>query len=87
MPQDKYGSQADTLSSPSLNPFAVTPSDSVELATIPKALWVGTGGDVRLKGVNGQAVTFKSVPSGHIIPVRASLVYATGTTAADIIAL
>lgn len=87
MPKDNYGSQADTITSPSLAPFAVTPNDTTELATIPKGLWVGGTGDVRLKGVNGSAVTFTAVPAGHIIPVRASIVYATGTTATGIIAL
>lgn len=87
MPRDDYGSQDDTLSSSSLAPFAVSLDDNSDLATIPKALWVGTGGDVRLRGVNGQPVTFVGVPSGFIIPVRASRVFATGTTAADIVAL
>lgn len=85
---DKYGSQSDTITSAALAPYAVTPNDSTDLATIPKGIWVGTGGDVRLRGVNSVAdVTFKAVPSGFIIPVRASRILATGTTATDIVAL
>lgn len=87
-PEDKYGSQQDTLSSSSLAPFAVTPNDNTDLAVIPKALWVGTGGDVALRGVNNAApVLFRNVPSGFIIPVRARRVMATNTTATDIVAL
>lgn len=87
MPRDDYGSQRDTISSSSLSPFAVTPNDDTDLAVIPKALWIGTGGDVRLRGVNGLPVTFAGVPTGFILPVRASRVYETGTTATDIVAL
>lgn len=88
MPTDRYGIGQDTVSSPSLAPVALTPSDSVELAVIPKGLWIGTGGDVTLRAVNGGVdVVFKAVPSGHILPVRARFVRATGTTATDIVAL
>ena len=87
MPKDDYGSQADTLSSSSLAPVEITPNDNADLVSIPKALWIGIGGDVRLRGVNGQSVTFPNVPDGFILPVRARTVYATGTTASGIIAL
>lgn len=88
MPTDRYGIGQDTVSSPSLNPVAVVPSDSVALKDIPKGLWIGTGGDVTIRAVNsGVDVLFKAVPSGHILPVRAAFVKATGTTATDIVAL
>lgn len=88
MPSDSFGSQADTVTSPSLAPFAITPNDDTDLTQIPKALWVGGGGDVVLRGVNNAGnVTFANVPSGFIIPVRARRVMATGTTATGIIAL
>ncbi len=88
MPKDNYGSQSDTITSAALAPYAVTPNNDVDLPIIPKGIWVGTGGDVRLRGINSAAdVTFKAVPSGYIIPVRPSRIYATGTTATDIVAL
>lgn len=88
MPTDDFGSQADSVSSPSLAPFAITPNDSADLAKIPKALWVGTGGDVAVRGVNNASpVVFRNVPNGFIIPVRVVRVLATGTTATDIVAL
>lgn len=88
MPNDPFASQADNAFGTSRAPFAVVPSDSVELPTIPKGLYVGTGGAVVLRGVNGAAdVTFKNVASGQVIDVRAQFVRATGTTAADIVAL
>lgn len=69
-------------------PYAVTPSDSVELSVIPKALYIGTGGTVILRGVGaGADVTFKNVANGQILDVAAQYVRATGTTASDIVAL
>lgn len=69
-------------------PYAVTPSDSVELGVIPKALYIGTGGTVILRGVGGAAdVTFKNVANGQILDVAAQYVRSTGTTASDIVAL
>jgi hypothetical protein len=66
---------------------AVTPNDSTDL-TVGKALiYVGVGGDVKLKLVSGAELVFKNVPAGMFMPVLASRVFATGTTATDILAL
>lgn len=85
---DKFEAMQDSPSGPSRAPFAVTPSDTVELLAVPKALYIGTGGNVVLRGV-GAAVdaTFKNVASGQVLDVRAQYVRATGTTASDIVAL
>jgi len=88
MAVDTFGNFTETVSAPSRRPFAVTPSDSVELTFIPKALYIGTGGTVILRGIDGgEDVTFKNVANGQILDVRAQFVRATGTTAADIVAL
>jgi hypothetical protein len=65
MATDNFQTLSDIPGAPSRAPFAVTPSDSVELSIIPKALYVGTGGTVILRGVGGAAdVTFKNVANG-----------------------
>lgn len=88
MPTDPFAQSSDTAYSPATAPFAVAPSDTVALSVIPKALYVGTAGDVVVRGVSATAdVTFRNVGAGQIIDVRASYVRATGTTAADIVAL
>jgi hypothetical protein len=67
---------------------AVTPSDSVNIVSGPAdALWVGTGGDVAIRSVQGEVVTFKNVPGGTMLLVQTSRVNLTGTTATDIVAL
>ena len=64
------------------------PSDATELAMVTKALYIGTGGNVTVRAVGATSdVTFKNVPTGATIDVRAQFVRATGTTAADIVGL
>jgi hypothetical protein len=64
---------------------AVTPSDSVVIP-MTRALYVGVGGNVRVTDINDN-VTYDNVPSGSILPIQASKVLATGTTASRIVAL
>lgn len=73
--------------SPAQTFAAVTPHDSTNLTTIARALYVGTGGDVVIVGLDNVAVTFKNVPSGTLLPCVARRVNATGTGAQDIVAL
>ena len=85
---DAFSRQADSADAPSSHPLTIVPSDSVPLVATPKALFVGTGGTLVLRTASGAAdVTFKNLASGQILPVRAQFVRATGTTAADIVAL
>lgn len=66
---------------------AVTPSDTVPLADFPtQALYVGGAGDVSVVvPPNAQVVNYPAVPAGATLPVRATHVRATGTTATNII--
>ena len=67
---------------------AVSPSDTTDLAKVCRALWVGGGGAVELITFpGGHDVTFAGVPSGTLLPVRASRVKAGSTTATSILAL
>lgn len=85
---DAFSRQADSAEAPSLHPLAIIPSNTVPLVATPKALYIGTGGTVVLRTASGASdVTFKNLASGQILPVRAQFVRATGTTAADIVAL
>lgn len=88
MSTDVFRHDADDADNPSRAPFSITPHDTNELQLLPKALYVGTGGTVILRGIDGAAdVTFKNVANGQTLDVRAQYVRATGTTAADIIGL
>ena len=83
---DLYAGSGNDLLSPASNAAAVTASDTVDLPIASKRLWVGGAGNVKVNTVGGGTVTYTSVPAGAYLSVRASRVYATGTTATNIIA-
>lgn len=61
--------------------------NSNPLPAVPKALFVGKGGTLRMRGVNDSADRTWKVSAGSYLPFRAEYVRTTGTTATDILAL
>lgn len=85
---DQFSGTMDSVSSPATRAVAVVPHDGNALADIPKALFVGTGGTIVMRGAAGNSdQAWRNVQSGAILPFRAQFIRATGTTAADILAL
>lgn len=79
---------SDSVTSPARNGFAIVPSDGTELPELPKGVYVGTGGDISMQLIDAtDDVTFRNVPSGCILDVRARFVRNTGTTASDLVGL
>jgi hypothetical protein len=73
---------------PAVKGTSVTASDSSQLSVSPcRAIYIGTGGNLQIKDAAGTILLFKNLGSGAILPVRATYIMATNTTAADIIAL
>lgn len=72
---------------------SVTPSNTTNIPSITGGtnngcvLYVGGYGDLTVDTVGGDTVTFVGVNGGTFFPVQVTRVYATGTTAVDIIAL
>lgn len=64
----------------------VTTSDTAVLGGV-RGLYIGGAGNVKVDCEGGGTVTFNGALAGSIIPVRAVRVYATGTTATNIVAL
>lgn len=83
---DEWATQSTGISGPARNAAAVTPNDSTDLASSCRALYVGTGGTVSVVMGGGQTVSF-TAPDGSVLPIIASRVNATGTTASGIVAL
>lgn len=84
---DPFAQYQDDLTGASRRPYVVTPDDNAELPVVPKGIYVGTGGDVTLRGVDAAAdVTYRNLADGSYVAVRAQYIRATGTTAADMIA-
>ena len=84
---DRFENHAAGLESPVRHGFAITPDDSVALAETTRAIYVGTAGDISLILASGAGLTFVNLASGTVLPVRATGVNATGTTAADLLGL
>jgi len=72
---------------------AVTPSDTANIPSVSGGtnngcvLYVGSAGNLRVQTVGGDDVTFNNINTGAFIPVQIVRVYATGTTASNILAL
>lgn len=86
MTEDLYGDYGNSLEAPAKDAVAVTPHDTNDLTYLPRALYVGVSGDVKVDMIGSGTVTFVGVPVG-ILPVRVTRVYSTGTTATDIVAI
>ena len=84
---DTFSDQTPKLGDPCTRAAAVTPSDTVALAEVPRALWIGTGGTLVMQGSGTAAQTYQNVPNGYLFPFRAQYVKATGTTCSGIVAL
>ena len=70
------------------NAISVTPDDANDLATTPtEGLYIGVTGNVKVDMIDGSTITFTALKGGIVYPYQVSRVYATDTTATDIVAL
>ena len=75
-----------TQTQPGQDAESITPSDTGNIAGM-RGLYVGSGGNVKVDMQGGTTITFSNVISGTILPIKASRVYSTGTTATSLVAL
>jgi len=76
---DRFSSNIPSLTSPATHGFTVTPSDTIDLSEVTRAIYVGSGGALAVRLLSGQTVTFAGVSAGRVL--------ATGTTAGSIVGL
>lgn len=76
-----------SIISPAYDGFDITPADSTDFETATTSIYVGVDGAVKLTTIGGTTLTFNSLIGGTILPVRAVRVFATGTTATNLIGL
>ena len=81
---DPFDNRHIPITAPPSNAEAVTPSDSADLTIPTRALHIGTSGDLRVRTLGGQEVTYRNVSGTKVL--RVARVFAAGTTASDIIA-
>lgn len=92
MPTNNFSQNDPGVMSPFTRGVAITPSDTTDLAEIPRALNVhkGTGGsttDIRVLLWGDTDPVTLTFQVGYVVPIRARRVYATGTDATRIVAL
>ncbi|CDN41946.1 hypothetical protein [Paenibacillus sp. P22] len=68
----------------------ITPNDSVDIPSYngileTKGLYVGTSGDIKMTMADGSVITRKNVVGGMTHPWGIKRIWATATTAADLI--
>ncbi|SNS16492.1 hypothetical protein SAMN06295912_10266 [Sphingomonas laterariae] len=85
---DAFATNADAVHAPATRAAAIVPHDSNALTDITKAIYVGSAGDLTVRASrDGADHVWRAVPAGSILPIRASHVRASGTTAADLLGL
>lgn len=72
---------------PALYAGDVIPSDSSNLSSLTRALYIGTGGNLAAVMADDSVVVFSNLQSGQILPIRVKRVNVTNTTAGNIVAL
>ena len=82
--QDAHKNADATVSS--YKAEAITLSDTAVIRNT-RAIYVGTGGTIKVTMVDGNAVTFTLVPGGTVLPVQVITVWSTGTTASNLVAM
>jgi len=83
---DTFESFSSGLESPATHVQTVTPDDATDLPFVSRALNVAVSGSVRVTTV-GDTTQTVYITAGCAFPVRVKRVWATGTTAATIVAL
>lgn len=79
-----------------LNAEIITPSDTQDLtlsggAIVPTetgaCIYVGTAGNLTVTMLGGQKVIFYNIANGSFLPIQVKKVWATGTTASNLLSL
>lgn len=83
----KLTNGTNLINAPALNGRAVTPSDTVDMLDCARGVYVGTAGDLKVITIGGDTITFVGLVAGVIHPICAARIFATGTTADNIVAV
>lgn len=80
---DAFADRMRAPTDPAITVFDVTPNDAVDLPDVTTALNVATPGTIRVTLLDGSTGDVSATP-GAPLPVRATRVWLTGTTATGI---
>lgn len=82
MATDNFSTYQPGLADPATDAFAITPSDSVDLSVVPRALLIGVAGNVKVTTLGGTSLVLP-LPAGYN-PIRVTRVWAASLTASGI---
>ncbi len=82
---DRYEHEVTRLHDPAADMFTITPD--TDLPQVPRALYVGSGGDLTVETLAGNVVTIQGALGGMTYPIRIRRVISSGTTAGGILGL
>jgi hypothetical protein len=86
--KDNFAAHNTGLTSPADNAFAITPHATDLLPFVTRGIYIGGAGDLAVVMENGgtTVITFKDVPAGTLLPIRAKRV-TTASAATHIVGL
>lgn len=84
---DSFSSFGKGYTTPATDGAQVTPDDSNDLGYVTRAVYIGGAGDVHVTLKYGAEITLRGVGAGTVLPIRVSRVWASNTTATDLVAL
>ena len=82
-----YAVRTGDINAPSSSAYAIVPSNSVDQTPAFRRLFVGGGGAVSVKMLDGSTVVFTGIVSGTTLEIRGTRVNVTGTTATNMVGL
>ena len=85
--RDEFANHSTSLTSPLEAGGDISPDDAMDLPHSTRAIYVGQGGDLRVRLISGDTVTLTGVVEGMIYPLRADRIYASGTSAGALVGL
>lgn len=86
MATDEFQNYHVNLADPAATAEAVTPSDTDDLTNTSRGIYVGVTGNI-VATIGGTDITFVGAVAGSVLPIRATRIKSTGTTATDMVAL
>jgi hypothetical protein len=72
---------------PGRNSETITPSDTVNLSTPSRAIWVGGAGNIAVEMLDGGTQVFVGVVAGSLLPLQVTRVNSTDTTATNMVSV
>lgn len=77
-----------SMEMPACNSAVVSPSDTIPLQSVSRAIYIGTTGNVAIQLLGDTSpVTLIACQAGSLLPIRVAYLMSTNTTASNIIAL